>query len=198
MAYYWKYTRNGRYNPNYISFVVDVLPRNITINNGKIFWLTSFEELCDFLVLLQDVEVINNPDVGITKPAYSSHVKSLGYTPQSTYKISGSSLPLGVSINGPNPGSPLPWGYIDNPTTPITIDVTGMKIQGFVNASNGLMPPFRDDKLSPYRNHTLFVASGKYWDLMPLHSCIILIVGALMQCDRQRTISLIHSVLIWI
>ena len=39
-----------------------------------------------FLVLLHDVEVINNPDLGATKTAFKEVVETLGFDPTLEYK----------------------------------------------------------------------------------------------------------------
>ena len=79
MGFYWKFTRSGKYSHSYISLIIDVEPS--CIDKEKKLWKTSFEELEMFLVLLHDVEVINNPDLGATKPAFKEVVETLGYEP---------------------------------------------------------------------------------------------------------------------
>ena len=74
MAFYWKYSRNGYISKTYKSFIIDVLPSSWSIINNRRIWHTSFEELEAFLILLQDIEGINNPNVGATKTAYAQFV----------------------------------------------------------------------------------------------------------------------------
>lgn len=73
MAFYWKYSRNGYISKTYKSFIIDVLPSSWSIINNRRIWHTSFEELEAFLILLQDIECINNPNVGATKTAYATN-----------------------------------------------------------------------------------------------------------------------------
>lgn len=85
MAFYWKYSRNGYISKTYKSFIIDVLPSSWSIINNRRIWHTSFEELEAFLILLQDIECINNPNVGATKTAYAQFVIQLGYKPTLNY-----------------------------------------------------------------------------------------------------------------
>lgn len=198
MAFYWKYTRSGMYSTTYLSFIIDVLPTYVNRVGGSLFWETSFEELESFLILLQDIEAINNPVANITKPNYANFVTQLGYTATNTYTVQGSNFYIGTAIMGKHTGRPLPWGYVDIKTTPITLDVTGIKCSAFPNASNGLIPNHTDDKLLTFRNHTSFVNTGSYWDYMPLHSCIVMIINEMKKVNANRTDLFVKNILKWV
>ena len=113
MAFYWKYTRSGMYSNSYKSFIIDVLPDSFEFRNGRTFWITSFQELQAFLILLQDVEVLNNPSVGITKPAYAQFVMKLGFSATNMYKVSGRQFAAGA--RGSRPGNDPPQALIELP-----------------------------------------------------------------------------------
>lgn len=198
MAFFWKYTRSGMYSTSYLSFIIDVLPTFINNLNGNLFWKTSFEELELFLTLLQDIEVLNNPSLGITKQAYAQFVTQLGYTATNSYTLQGSSLYKGYATMGKHNGSPLPWGYIDIKTTPMQIDITGLKVSAFPNAIDGLISYHNDDKLLQYRNHPSFIISGLYWDYMPLHSCIIQLIQEMKKIENHRTNQFVKRALGWV
>ena len=85
-----------------VSIIIDVLPDSIVRQHEHIYWQTSFEELEAFLILLQDVEMLNHPAVGITKPQFAAVVVQLDYKTANGYSISGSHLHLSHGIMGPN------------------------------------------------------------------------------------------------
>lgn len=193
MGFFWKYTRNGKISKTYQSFVIDVLPNSLTTQNNQIIWHTSFEELEAFLILLQDIEVINNPQLGATKPAYSQYVRQLGYRPTLNYSVSGSSYICGQAIIGRHSGSPLPWGFFSNSQTPIDFDVTGIKTRYdlLINTvSNGNL-------LGYYSSHPEFQSNGNYWDYMPLHSCLVAVITLMNSVDPSRTDHFVRHVLCW-
>ena len=84
MAFYWKFTRSGKFSRSYISLILDATPD--AVKRQKMIWQTSFEEVGMCLMLLQDVEVKNVPTLGPTKPAFRDVVRSLGYEPSVEYK----------------------------------------------------------------------------------------------------------------
>ena len=186
------------YSQSYISFIIDVLPSSYYQQNGRLYWETSFEELECFLILLQDVEAINNPGVGITKPAYANFVSQLGYTATSSYVVSGNAFQCSTAVMGKHGGSPLPWGFINITTTPIILDITNFRISAFPNAITGKIAYHNDDKLLQYRLHPNFINSGNYWDYMPLHSCIIDIINSMKAVSYSRTDSFVKNILKWV
>lgn len=197
MGFFWKYTRSGMYSQTYISFIIDVLPSSIFREKGDYYWKTSFEELKAFLVLLQDVEVINNPSVGILKPDYAKYIRELRYEPTSEYKISGEEYRLGYAVMGRHDGKPLPWGFVSDLRTPMIVKVTGLKYSAFPNAENGLIPYSREDKLQTFRSHYKFENAGVYWDYMPFHSCIIPFIKAMNSKSISSTSWFIENILKW-
>jgi len=194
MAFYWKYSRNGYMSTTYKSFIIDVLPTSWSIVNNRNIWHTSFEELEAFLILLQDIEVINNPRLGATKPAYAQFVTQLGYTPTLNYSISGNRYICGTAVIGRHSGTPLPWGIVANITTPLNVDVTGLKYDYIVPATPVVVP----DLLAHYRAHNSFQNTGNYWDYMPMHSALINIVTAMRNHNPARTDAFLRSVLKWV
>ena len=193
MAFYWKYSRNGYISKTYKSFIIDVLPSSWSIINNRRIWHTSFEELEAFLILLQDIEGINNPNVGATKTAYAQFVIQLGYKPTLNYTISGTGYTCGTAVIGRHPGSPLPWGFVDNIVTPMNVDITGLKYYYVVPAT----PITSPDLLVHYRSHSSFQNSGDYWDYMPMHSVLLTVVNAMRNQDPNRTDTFLRTVLKW-
>jgi hypothetical protein len=194
MSFYWKYSRNGYRSKTYKSFIIDVLPSSWSIVNNRYIWHTSFEELEAFLILLQDIEVINNPSMGATKPAYAQFVLQLGYTPTLNYSISGNGFICGRAVIGRHSGSQLPWGFVSNTTSPMNVDVTGLKYDYVIPAN----PIRSDDLLSHYRLHQSFQNVGNYWDYMPMHSVLINVITAMRSYDMQRTDLFVRTVLGWV
>jgi hypothetical protein len=190
MAFYWKYTRSGKKSTTYISFIIDVLPSYIVRKYTNIYWNTSFEELESFLILLQDIEEINHPDIGITKQNFARFVAHLNYKPTASYVKSGAHLHLSSAVMGSHKGEPLPWGFVDNIITPICLNVT--------NLQNSFFLPNQDVKLSYFSAHSRFENSGEYWDYMPMHSCLIDIITAMKRTDANRTDNFVKNKLKWI
>lgn len=193
MGFFWKFSRNGWKSRTYQSYIIDVLPSSFTRINGKKIWKTSFEELEVFLILLQDIEVRNNPKLGATKPDFDKFVRQLGYKATTNYEISGIKHILGEAVIGRHNGSPLPWGYYSNKATPITVDVTNLKYDYVVsfNSAKG------KDMLQHYVDHAKFESNGDYWDYMPMHSCLLDIVDAIKKCDNKRAEKFLLDVLKW-
>lgn len=197
MSFFWKYTRSGMHSKTYVSFIIDVLPSYIISQGSDYYWQTSLEELQIFLVLLQDVEVLNNSEVGILKEDYAKFIRQLNYEPTKNYITSGSRYKYGQAVMGRHTGSPLPWGFIDDKRTPVTVKITGLKYSAFPQAYNGLIPYSSEDKLKPFRNHPQFESTGVYWDYMPFHSCIIPFVQAMLKTNTSRTKAFISNTLMW-
>lgn len=194
LGFYWKYSRNGWKSKTYKSFIIDVLPSSWMIDRGRKIWNTSFEELEAFLILLQDIEVINNPGLGPTKPAFDIFVRELGYKATKEYQISGNAYIVGKAVIGRHLGSPLPWGFFSDKTTPMVIDVTDLKYDYVVpvNSIKG------NDMLQHYVKHPSFENNGEYWDYMPMHSCLINIVSEMKKTDITRTEIFLKNILKWI
>ena len=197
MSFFWKYTRSGKISQTYLSFIIDVPPSFLFSSKERVFWSTSFEELEAFLILLQDIELINNPKVGTTKAAYASFVNELGFVPSQEYQVSGNQFHVGVATMGTHPGPNLPWGFVDDAQSPIQLDVTHLDYSAFPDATTGKIPFHSDDKLLPFRKHSCFERVGNYWDYMPKHSCVVLIFSALFDYDPQRAYLFVRDILRW-
>lgn len=83
MGFFWKFTRSGKWSNSYVSLIVDVCPSAYDMSHNQ--WTTSFEELGMVMLLLHDVEMLNQPTLGATKPAFKRVVESLGYEPTLNY-----------------------------------------------------------------------------------------------------------------
>lgn len=199
MGFFWKFTRSGKYSHSYISLIVDAEPS--CIDKDKKLWKTSFEELEMFLVLLHDVEVINNPALGATKPAFKEVVEGLGYEPTTKYKELRNEFNLvkGKDTMGRHDGKPLDWGYYSNNKTPITINIESLQVAGFINAKDGkLFAGSREDKLSCYREYPYFQYLGFYWDIMPKHIVMNPLVREMIRSDTKRANDFLIEQLKWL
>ncbi len=199
MGFFWKFTRSGKYSTKYISLIIDAEPSCIDKANN--IWRTSFEELEMFLVLLHDVEVINNPDLGATKPAFKEVVETLGFEPTLEYKELRNAFNLvkGQDTMGRHDGKPLDWGYYSNPKTQIEVNIESLQIAGFINARDGkLFAGSREDKLSCYRQYPYFQYLGFYWDLMPKHIVMNPLVRKMIQSDTVRANKFLIEQLKWL
>ena len=198
MGFYWKFTRSGKYSKTYISLIVDVEPD--CVDKEKQVWHTSFEEMEMFLVLLHDVEVINNPELGATKPAFKVIVESLGYEPTTKYSEQRNKFKLvkGQDTMGRHDGDPLDWGYYENATTKLDLSINGLKPAGFINAKDGKLAYYsKEDKLSCYRGYPYFKYLGFYWDLMPKHLHMNPIVREMISKDTKRANEFLIEELKW-
>jgi len=197
---YWKFTRSGKLSQKYISLIFDIHENNITIIGTKILLSTTVEELESFLVLLQDVEVINNQNSWFTKQALLSEVIKCGYNLTKNYSQSRfiRNLVVGQAVMGRHSGSELDFGVIPDGKAKILIDVTGFKYIEWVIANTGFIGYGSEDKLSCFRSIENFDNSGRYWDLMPAHSVIPKIYNALLDNDKIRTTKFVENVLGWV
>lgn len=199
MGFYWKFTRSGKYSSKYISLIIDVVPSKIDVS--KKVWNTTLEELENFLLLLHDVEVINNPSLGAMKPAFREVVQTLDYDSTLNYKEQRNALGLvcGKDVMGRHNGQPLDWGYCSDGQTPISLDISNLPIAGFINAVDGkLFKGSYEDKLSCYRKHQYFESKGLYWDLMPKHIVMNPIIKKMLSIDQNKTEEFILNQLKWI
>lgn len=197
MGFFWKFTRSGRISSSYVSLIVDVDPTHIDRAAGK--WNTSFEELGMIMLLLHDVEVLNQPQLGATKPAFRVVVQSLGYEPTLQYRQQRDrlGLVLGQSVMGRHNGVGLDWGRYTSTHTPMAISTDGLEVATYIQASNGRLYG-NEDKLSCYRRHPDFCDHGEFYDLMPKHVVMRNIVLAMKQCDAERTERFVTKWLKWV
>jgi len=197
MGFFWKFTRSGRISASYVSLIIDVDPPCFSRSTNS--WITSFEELGMVMLLLHDVEVLNQPTLGATKPAFKVVVQSLGYEPTLLYRQQRErmGLVLGRSVMGRHSGEGLDWGRYSSARTPIMLDVSQLEVAAYVRASDGRLYG-NEDKLSCYRSHAEFCNQGEFYDLMPKHVVMKNIVIAMKQCDVERTERFVTTWLKWV
>ncbi len=196
MGFFWKFTRSGKYSHSYVSLIIDVDP--ICVNEDSKIWETSFEELGMVMLLLHDVEVLNQPELGATKPAFKDVVQSLGYKPTLKYRQLRHKLGLvcGQCIMGRHSGVGLDWGRFSMTETPIKLAIQGLQVACYINASDGRLYG-SEDKLLCYRQHQDFSKSGMYYDLMPKHTVMNPIMRALLEEDFERADKFAQKWLKW-
>ena len=184
MGFFWKFTRSGRLSSSYVSLIIDVDPTCVSKVTRK--WQTSFEELAMVMILLHDVEVLNQPSLGATKPAFKIVVQSLGYEPTLGYQQRRHQFGLvcGQSVMGRHGGAGLDWGRFALQHTPLTLDITDFQVACFINASDGRLFG-NEDKLSCYRRHPDFIDDGEFYDLMPKHIVMNPIMTAMKKVDAD-------------
>lgn len=197
MAFYWKFTRSGDFSDTYVSFIIDAPPD--VIDREQKIWCTSFEEIEMFLVLLHDVETCNRPGLGPATPDFKKVVCSIGYEPSSEYKEMRHEMGLvqGQAAMGRHAGRMLDWGYCNNPTTRIDVDVSGFRHAGYIDAKSGKRSRDPEDKLSCFRGDPNFIPSGKYYDLMPIHEVMRPLANYLLAQDPDRANKFFVNVLKW-
>lgn len=202
MAFYWKFTRSGKLSKDYISLIVDATPDSI--NPEHRIWHTSFEEIEMCLILLHDVETMNKSSIALIKAPFRDFVSEIGYEPSSAYSEMRSTMGLvkGQCAMGRHNGSPLDWGYYGCRDTPIDLNITGLRLAGFVNAIDGKLSGKTwawdtEDKLSCFRDHPNFIPTGMYYDLMPEHNVIVPLAKHLLETDAIRANEFFTSVLKW-
>jgi len=186
MGFFWKFTRSGKFSASYVSLIIDVDPDSIDRNRNV--WKSSFEELGMVMLLLHDVEVLNQPELGATKPAFRVVVQSLGYEPTLEYEQQRERMGLvvGKSVMGRHDGVSLDWGRYDSNRTPVELSLDRLQVAAYVRASDGKLYG-NEDKLSCYRTHCRFVSKGEYYDLMPKHVVMKPIIETMRCCDERRT-----------
>ena len=196
MAFYWKFTRSGKFSRSYISLILDATPD--AVKRQKMIWQTSFEEVGMCLMLLQDVEVKNVPTLGPTKPAFRDVVRSLGYEPSVEYREKRNEFKLvkGKSTMGRHDGEALDWGYYSNRLTPIDIDISSLQVGVFIDAKTGKLYG-SEDKLSCFRADPNFRSEGFYFDLMPKHVVMIPMVKGLLATNAARANAFFEMHLKW-
>lgn len=198
MAFYWKFTRSGMYSRRYISLIIDATPD--AVNSSKKVWQTSFEELGMIMILLQDVEVNNVPNMGPTKPAFRDVVRSLGYDTTLDYKMLRQKYGLvkGKTVMGRHSGDELDWGYYSNRRTPISISIADLQVGCYIDAAAGRRNSYDvEDKLSCFRGDPDFRSKGIYFDLMPKHIVMVPIVKSMLSLDKDRTENFLFRFLKW-
>ena len=196
MGFFWKFTRSGRFSSSYVSLIIDADPG--AVNKVAHTWQTSFEELEMVVLLLHDVEVLNQPNLGPTTQAFKVVVQSLGYEPTLEYKQQRQQLGLvcGQSVMGTHFGAGLDWGRFSSLQTPLTIDIAELQVAYFIRASDGRLYG-NEDRLSCYRQHPDFTSCGEFYDLMPKHQVMNPIMTELMGVDRARADRFARDCLKW-
>lgn len=197
MGFFWKFTRSGRFSNSYVSLIIDADPT--CVNRAANIWQTSFEELGMVMLLLHDVEVLNQPALGATKPAFRVVVQSLGYEPTLEYRQQRVRLGLvcGQSVMGRHGGVGLDWGRFASHRTPVSLDTSGLQVACYISASDGRLYG-DEDKLSCYRQHPDFISKGVFYDLMPKHAVMNPIMTALRMSDAARADKFAREWLKWV
>jgi len=200
MGFFWKFTRSGCYSRTYVSLIIDVVPDSMDLQRQ--IWHASFEELGNAMILLHDVEVLNQPTVGTTKPAFRNVVVGLGYEPTLQYRALRNQFGLvcGQASMGRYDGNGLDWGWCPTGSTPIDVNIAGFQYAKYVEATTGRICGWRgdtEDKLSCYRQHSAFAPIGTYYDLMPKHTVMDPIIRAMKAKDSSRTEAFIGNCLKW-
>ena len=196
MGFFWKFTRSGRYSNSYVSLIIDADPTCVDKTTNT--WHTSFEELEMVMLLLHDVEVLNQPVLGATKPAFKVVVQSLGYEPTLEYRQQRQlfGLVCGQSVMGRHDGVGLDWGRFVSHNIAIDLDVSKLQVACFIQAATGRLYGY-EDKLSCYRQHPDFINTGEFYDLMPKHFVMNPIMHSLMTIDRIRADKFARDCLKW-
>ena len=197
MGFFWKFIRSGKFSASYVSLIIDVDPD--CVDRKRNVWRTSFEELGMAMILLHDVEVLNQPKLGATKPAFREVVESLGYEPTLEYRPlrERMGLVMGQCVMGGHDGFSLDWGRYESNRTLIEISTAGLQVAAFVQASDGRLYGV-EDKLSCYRSHPRFPTDGCFYDLMPKHVVMKPFIEAMRGCDEHRTDAFVSKWLKWV
>jgi hypothetical protein len=196
--FFWKFTRSGKISNKYISLIMDFHYSSIDDNS----LLVSYEECEKMLILIHDVETLNgkyNYSAGILKQPFQQQVNRLGFRATNKYQESryDNGLVYGQMTLGTHGGSPLDYGlFRDSSIRNIKLDINNLKIVMTIDAKTGHIYG-NEDKLIAYRQFQEFFNYGYYFDLMPMHSCIVEIVSKMMAFDKNRTLNFIDSKLRW-
>ena len=195
--FFWKFTRSGKYSDKYISLVIDF--HESLIYNQQLF--LSFEECKNILILIQDVEKLNglvNPTAGLLKPPYRKVINQLNYDPTDDYLESRTNKNLVISqmVLGNHIGSPLDYGKDTNSNNEICLNINKLQIQMLINAKTGIIYG-KEDKLKAFREQPEFISTGSYFDLMPIHDCIIEIVSKMLNYNHLETEKFLIETLKW-
>lgn len=195
--FFWKFTRSGKYSRKYISLIIDFHEDNIS--NNKLY--LSYEECQNLLILIQDVEKLNglvNSTAGLLKLPYKTIVNALSYDTTDNYLElrNNKGLVLGQMVLGNHTGSPLDFGKDTHNTKDLYLDISSLEIKMFIDANSGIIYG-KEDKLKAYREQPEFISSGRYFDLMPKHICIVEIVKKMLEYDKEKTELFLKDVLKW-
>ena len=122
----------------------------------------------------------------------------LGYksTNNYNYKRYDRGLVLGQMTLGNHFGSPIDYGISNKNGKIVKLNTDNLKISMNIDAKTGMIYGV-EDKLKAYRDNPYFIDEGYYFDLMPMHKCIIEIVYKMMEVDSDETISFLLNELKW-
>lgn len=196
--FFWKFTRSGRISQKYISLILDFHDSNIKDNFLKL----SFNSCEDLLCLMHDVEVINmkiNSTAGLLKPAIASVVADMGFKTTNNYVSQRykRELVLGKMVLGSHDGEPLEFGKsTKNDTDFVLLDINKLKINYTIPVDNGLLWGV-EDKLKAFRNDADFINNGNYFDLMPMHICMLEIFDKMRTFNPTKAYSFAINILNW-
>jgi len=197
--YFWKFVRNGNQSRKYISLIIDV-PISLTDKDRRV-WRVSYTGLQMLMILLHDVEVLNeelNETGGIQKQAFVDAVGEAGYLPSTSYKPLRYSnyLVLGQEQLGRHKGSPLDYGYYENDKDIIEIDVRSFfPVRWLYEEGEAKFP--EKDNLKPYREYDEFEKGVIYFDFMPLHRHMSVIVDYMKKYNEHITEEFLDKILGW-
>jgi hypothetical protein len=200
MKIYWKFTRSGKVSKNYISLIFDIHEDNYLLGLNQGIMNFNFSSLEMILLLIQEVELINNPFDWFRKYTLVMEVNKCGYRPTNNYKEQRHEYGLVIdsSVMGRHTGSPLDYGLINfDELLNIQIDVSKLKFSAAIDAKTGYIGYGNDDKLECFRDLVDFKNEGEYYDLMPVHSVIPIVYSAMFNYDAARTINFVENVLKW-
>lgn len=198
--YFWKFVRNGNQSRKYISLIIDS-PIEYCPNVSERLWKMSYSGLEMLMILLHDVELLNeelNETGGIQKEAFVRAVGELGYLPSKSYKALRSKygLVLGADTLGRHKRGLLDYGYYKNEKDIIPIDVSCFYPVRWLMENSEIKTP-EYDNLKVYRKHKEFEKDKIYFDFMPLHKHMVVIVDYMLEYDKVRTETFLSEVLNW-
>ena len=195
--FYWKFTRSGKFNRDYISLILDFLPGSHTDEKLEV----SFEDCKNILILMHDVEKLNsmfNISAGLDKPSFQEPISEFNYKVGNEYqeKRQVKKMILGQGSSGRNSGSKLDYGFCGTDRKQIELDLSKLEVGIMIDAKTGTLYG-SEDKLKHFRSHSYFIKDGKYFDLMPKHNCIKEIVSKMLSFNQADTINFLENELGW-
>ncbi|MFC1514482.1 hypothetical protein ACFL5X_01100 [Candidatus Omnitrophota bacterium] len=204
-SFFWKFTRSGHTSRDYASLIIDIHSSTLTITpEGRKAWTTNQSVLSSILLLLQDVELVNKAigqRGGLDKPAYVRAINKCRYTTNLSYTEQRGikNLIRGKAIMGRHGGTPLDWGFCDDPSQAnIPLDLSTFNPVIEIDAATGTHSRYKgEDLLLCYRKHPKFQTTGYYWDFMPKHDHIVDIFTTIKNVNSSEAERFVEQVLLW-
>ena len=193
---YWKFSRSGNTSRSYVSLIFDI-GEDLFDQFDNLSLNITFDQIKMMLVLLQDVEVLNNPDSWYVKPALLKEVNKINYNLSSNYKPSRDAFGLvkGKEKIGVHSGTPLDYGFIKNTGQLSKISIKNLQVSFVLDASLEQKKSF--DKLKAYRGFSTFKGAIKYYDLMPRHNVIPELYSMMLNINKNETARFVEDTLKW-